>query len=721
MSASQMHSDGQQIQSDEDALQSSYTQTSLWLAKIEHAKKLEKDWRKLAREATNAYDSGEDKDSLFNIFHSNIETLVPALYNSTPVPDVRRRYAEKDRASRLAAELVERLLVLQMDRYNFDGVMRAVVHSAVVPGRGVARIRYEGELDITVELVPWDRFIMGPGLVWSDVSWVAYEHDMTEDDLRDKIGLDQERIEQLGFGHCAEDNADEGKKEEHKGVYKFVRVFEIWDKRSRSVVWVTDRDDDDAEPLLVAEDPYGFKNFFDIPEPLQQIKPAGSLIPRCQYKIYKPLLEELEDVSSRIQGLVKQAVVKGISDPRLGSAMAILETAADGEYVTAQNAESFTINGNKLNDLLSHWPLEPIMQALSQLYVQRDQIKQQIYEVTGISDIMRGQVDSREKLGQSQIKAQSMSLKLSEQQKEVQRFARDLLRMKAELAFNVIEFDQIAEETLMDFSDDPTGEQQQQDMPPEQIQAMAFRTRQQVAQILQPGVRSLRIDIETDSTIRADLSRNQEQFQQMLTGSGQFIQAIATAQQVMPERVPGFMAVFQAYLRQFNLPKSAEDALEQLAEQPKQKQEDPRLMEAMQAIEQLHQELQSRDAEVEKHQMTLDSNQRIKQMEIDAKLRIEGQKLENERQDYIRQIGVDAEASKREDDRLDLDIEAKARELELRKREIELKELEFELKAASEDTKAKQSQAELEEKRRDRRSRSRQAKKDKQQAERNAA
>jgi hypothetical protein len=65
---------------------------SAWLEAIESTETEEKDWTDSAKKAIDAYRGAKTSRSRqFNIHHSNVETLVPALYNSTPVPDVRRR------------------------------------------------------------------------------------------------------------------------------------------------------------------------------------------------------------------------------------------------------------------------------------------------------------------------------------------------------------------------------------------------------------------------------------------------------------------------------------------------------------------------------------------------------------------------------------------------------------------------------------------------------
>jgi hypothetical protein len=55
--------------------------------------------------------------------------------------------------------------------------------------------------------------------------------------------------------------------------------------------------------------------------------------------------------------------------------------------------------------------------VLKELYAQRDQLVQAIYEISGISDVLRGSTDAQETLGAQQIKANFGSLRLKERQK----------------------------------------------------------------------------------------------------------------------------------------------------------------------------------------------------------------------------------------------------------------------------------------------------------------
>src|SRR5690348_1599028 len=95
-----------------------------WLSRIEASEKREKTWFDDAAMAMRAFTGeakGEDGDSLtgaaydFNILFSNVETIVPAIINSPPAPDIRRRFGDDDPAAKDVAEILERAIRVQVD------------------------------------------------------------------------------------------------------------------------------------------------------------------------------------------------------------------------------------------------------------------------------------------------------------------------------------------------------------------------------------------------------------------------------------------------------------------------------------------------------------------------------------------------------------------------------------------------------------------------------
>jgi hypothetical protein len=249
--------DGQMIETEAKAIETGMTPVDVWLRHIEKAKDDEKEWREQAERAIEIYEAGDPGSAssgktAFNIYHSNVETMVPAAYNSTPVPDIRRRYDDPDPTSKLGVDIIERAISYAVDQYEFDTTMRDVVRSALTAGRGVPRVRYKPQMredmdpstgqpvevigyqEVTCEVVAWDRFIRGPGRTWDTIPWIAFEHDLTKDEIDQLTGGDTE----VTMSETDANRDRELKAKPDAGIFKTTKVYEIWDKRRQVVVFI---------------------------------------------------------------------------------------------------------------------------------------------------------------------------------------------------------------------------------------------------------------------------------------------------------------------------------------------------------------------------------------------------------------------------------------------------------------------------------------------------
>lgn len=546
------------IRSDRDAAESGITFVDLWLQKIEHQRKAEDEWRKQAIEAEEMYE-GDAKDTAFNILHSNVETIVPAVYNSTPVPDVRRRFGDADPVAKLVVDICERAISYTLDQYDFDDEMESVITDALVAGRGVIRLRYSGDSqdDGTIanqktwcEYVPWQSFICGPGRRWRDVPWIAFEHAMTQDEidrLRESSSPEaMPEVEANDDRPMWERGNRDDKAGQDKGIYQTATVFEVWDRDTRQVYWISEQDRD--RPLGVSPDPLGLEDFFCVPQPMAKLKRTSSQVPICPNTIVLQLTQELDTVTRRINALAKLLQVKGGVAGSLSRYADQVAHLTDGEMAVLD--ETYIAPGLKINDLIHYWPIEQIAAVIAQLEQQRERTKQTIYEVTGISDIVRGATEANETATAQQIKAQWGSVRVQRLQRQIQNTIRDLFRMKVEVfAANY------APDALMRMTSIPSREQDQQYFEPA-IQLMTS-----------PDMRAFKVDVETDSTIRADMTRNQEQMNLFMGVTAQFLPAAMGALQNAPQLAAPLVEVYTAFCRQFRLGKQAEDALDGLQQQ----------------------------------------------------------------------------------------------------------------------------------------------------------
>jgi hypothetical protein len=572
----------------------------MWMDAIHIAGKQEETWRKQAEETVKIYRAGSKSraenpdggDMAFNILFANVETVVPTVYNSTPIPDVRRRYDDEDKVGKQVSDLIERAISYSVDSYDFDHGMKFVTKDMELVGRGLARVRYtpyfsEGEVvheESNCEHVQWKSFRRGPGNTWEDVPWVAFELKLTRDQIKK---LNEKLAKKIELDACIDGYKDDG--ETPADLFKRATVWEIWDKEGGEVIFIAESYKEDV--LVRDKDPLGLSGFFPTPRPAYAIECTDSLTPVIPYSTYRDQAEELERVSRRINALVEALKAKGVYDGRM-TELPRLSEADDNELIAVESAANY-LDGAGLEKAIAWWPIETISRVLKELYVQREQIKQTIYEITGLSDILRGQTDPNETLGAQELKAQTGSMRVQTKQAEIQRFARDLFRLKAEIIATKFSWETITTMTGINFPSQEQKQtaQQQYQMaqqqaqstgqqppppPPEFEKMMSLPSREEVEQVLRNDtMRGYRIDVESDSTIRADMTRNQNNMNLFLQGTAQYASAMGPIVQLDPQLMPTVIEVYSAFARTYKLGKQAEDALDKLSDKGKQMAENP--------------------------------------------------------------------------------------------------------------------------------------------------
>lgn len=537
----------------------SYWKNALELAEMD-------DWRKQAKEVVKIYDG--DKKVAFNILYANTEITRAALYNSVPVPDIRVRYGDRNEVARKGGSILERAILYGLDEYDFDDVLRNVALSVALISRGTARVKYvpimrtveeEDEAGAVVkreivawqmatcEFVRWDKFRHGPGVTWSDVPWVAFETAMSRDELLAIPGLEDADAKRVPLDMFDGEMSDDKAKSE-KSVFRHAKVWQIWDKDTRQVFLVCPGFAD--KPLAIIPDPLGLLDFFPCPKPVYFLRKEGDLTPVCPYDQYEHQARELNRVTLRMHALVAMLKVRGVRASEVPEIAQVM-SAADGEFIPSQGALAAMGGANGLSGAIWMMPIREIITVIRELSQQREQIKQTIYEIAGISDIMRGAVSPDEKLGQSQMKGQYGSMRLSGAQSDLQRFVAEIFRIKAQIIANK-------------FSADTLGVIAGENINP------------QVLDFLRNDVlRSYKVDIETDSTVRGDMVRAQQNLMTFIDGTSRYAQQIVPAVQagIVPKDLA--LTVFSTFARQFKLGKELDDKLSLYIEQAEKQSQAP--------------------------------------------------------------------------------------------------------------------------------------------------
>jgi hypothetical protein len=306
--------------------------------------------------------------------------------------------------------------------------------------------------------------------------------------------------------------------------------------------------------------------------------------------------------------------VAGVYNAAADGVQRVFNEGVENQAVPVENWGAFT-EGGGFKGAMDFLPLDMFVVALKQLVEVREQTKRDLYEITGISDIVRGQGMASATATAERLKGQFAQLRLRSRIQDVARFCRDMVRITGEIIAKHFQ-----PQTLLLLSD----YQQTTGATPE--------TAMQAIQLLKNDqTRGFRIEIEVDSTVIADQEQEQASRVAFLQMAGQFLaEAVPLAQQV-PElaQLAGQMLLFG--VRGFPVGREMEtvfetalEQLQQAAGQPKPQQENPEVVKAQA-------DMQMKQAEMQQRAQADGQKLQLEQAKAQMQAQIEAQKLELEK------------------------------------------------------------------------------------------
>ena len=573
------------------------TEIKLFEAKREKFEERAKKIIKRYRDEREASDSGKRR---LNILWANTETLKPTVYAQTPKASVSRRNKDRDHVGRVASTILERAISTMNDLSDdFDETMIACRDDFLLIGMGASWCRYvptfktpdpiavypleqpEGEFmvdsimtgyqddegnmydeakpdeegnyfhqpDDTVEdevideYLDWRDFGHNSGArTWNEVYAVWRKAYMTRNELTERFG--EEIAAKLEL-----DNKPEGleKDSEQQNLFSKATVYEIWCKSSKKVYWINTGYSDG--PLDERADPLKLSGFFPCPKPMFGTLTNDSLTPVPDYVQYQDQAEEIDDLTARIDKLTDAIRLRGLYAGEIDEIKRLLTDTGDTELIPVENWAMFAERGGIANAVV--WlPIAEVAQALLGLYEARDRAKQDLYEVTGLSDIIRGASDAAETATAQAIKAQWGSVRVRDKQKVAARFARDQIRIKAEIVA-----EHFHPETILRLASAMS-------MPESDHQYFGAALKL----IRDDKARGFAIDIESDSTVAADEQADKEARIEFLTALTGFVQAWGPIIAQAPEMLPLAQEALLFAVRGFKVGEALETAIEQTME-----------------------------------------------------------------------------------------------------------------------------------------------------------
>jgi hypothetical protein len=510
-----------------------------WQIELNNADETEKEWRKRGKQVIARYRDERNVDSYgvsnekkFNILWANTETLKGALFAKMAKPDVRRRFPNNNPITRDPARVLERTIDYANDEYNANKPIESALEDYLLPGRGVVWVVYDpifvkemvemeeinefgetviveveqeriGEQRCYFDYVHWEDYRENPAKRPEDVSWKARRHLWTRDELKNR-GFSNVNDIPLNWSPDSENE-----KYQEEEIFKRAEIWEIWDRTKYKRYYIAK---DYDKVLRVDDDPYELEDFYPTPTPMIAVKTNDTSVPIPEFTLYQDQAEELDRVTTRISNLIEGLKRRGVYDAAVPE-LSHLANAGDNDFVPSENFSILAQKGG-LAGVFQQEDISPIGVVLQGLYQQRNQILETIYEVTGISDLLRGNTKASETATAQQLKAQFGSMRMRKRQEEIERYIRDLFRIKAEIVAEHYE--------------------------PEILQAITnIQVTPEMVQIMRDDkLRAYNIDVETDSTIFSDENAEKQTRIEFLQTMGAYLEKAIAVSNANPLLTP---------------------------------------------------------------------------------------------------------------------------------------------------------------------------------------
>ena len=572
----------------------------VWHDKLkEYRNAVEDKWEKQRQNIDRLYSREERADNAdreYAIFWANIEVLKPATYAREPVPVVVPRHKQRNPLASEASEVLQRSLITTFDRSDVDGFMKEVRDGLLMYSRGTGWVRLDYDAN-DVECVKFDDlasddFAHDPARTWREVRWVAKRSWLTRKKGKERF---DKYLKQFGKSFSEVPLKKRDRNAAAHNPKDKAPVWEIWDKDTRMVYWVNE----DYDFLLDIREPWlDLSSFWPCPKPAYGSLKPKTLKPVPDIRQYKDQIEEINEYTARIAALSENLRLRGFYPAGAGEVSDAIETAIrtlDDRAILIPISSWAQLGGNAPKDTIVWLPVGDVLELVKGLVELRRVVIDDVYQITGIADIVRGQTDPNETLGAQQLKSQWGSNRIRERQGELVRFARDVTRIAGEIMAENFQPETLREMAQVDL---PTEEQKVQaqataqgmggQVPRELTKVLQRPSFEEVMGFLQDDrARSFTVQIETDSTIQPDEDAEKNRRTEFVTAVGGLFQQAAPLIMQAPQIGPFMGEVLKFAAQGFRAGRPLESAIDQLveqmeqmalqAQQPQQPQPDPAL------------------------------------------------------------------------------------------------------------------------------------------------
>lgn len=555
----------------------------------------------------------ESQERRFNVLWSNTQNLLPACYARNPKPDIQRRFKDADPIGRVSSDVLERCLSYFCDTDRFAATSRACVLDYLLPGRGTNWVRYDphfkpadeitddvgsgdsNDQELAPEVLDYENVLndyvhrddFGHNIcrTWEEV-WCGWRKVyMTKREIKNRFRPalvkkygESEADAKLASWPMDYVQKDLSGKTLEDGVKKSI-IYEMWDKHRKVATWFNKGVPDALE---VRPDPLKLDEFFPFPKPLLANLTNDSLIPTPLFKEYQDQASQLDELTNRIAQMTRCLKVVGVHDASAEGLNRMFNEGTENELIPIQQWSVFAGEKGGMKGAMELLDISMIAAALLDAYKCRDQVKRDLDEITGMSDIIRGETEASETATAQKLKAGFAGQRISDMQKDVQRFIRETIRIMTDVVCNHFSdqtIKQISGVRLLTQDEKKAyqaAKQQAQtgagavsppplppNVTPDQMEDMLSNPSwEDVFGLLRNNaLRCFRIDIETDSTIKPDEAQEKQDRTEFVQGISALLKGGLEAGAQDPDLIPLVGQIMQFAVRAFPVGKELESSL----------------------------------------------------------------------------------------------------------------------------------------------------------------
>lgn len=526
----------------------------LWNIEMQAAKKNQERWTERGDRVTKRFLDDRDGEALpmlntrVNLFTANVQTLRALLYGKTPSVDVKRRWADpNDDVARVAAEMLQRLLNTDIERDDdtYAEALESALSDRLLPGIGVVRCRYEAEFEdkeipaivrpdpitgqpkemapaykksvkkyecVDIDYVNWRDFRWSPCRTWEEVRWIAFRTPMTQDQLKKRFPDHYKLVPMTANRDHSKSNTSVLEDEKNQ-PWQRAEVWEIWSKEEKKIYWWVEGYD---RILDEKTDTLGLEGFWPVPRPMFANLTTSKLLPTPDFTLAQDLYDEIDSVSSRITNLERAIAARGVYDKTSDEIKRVLSEAIQNELIPTDNFAMFKEKGG-LQSVIDWLPIDMFVNALDKLREYRTELMSLLFQVTGMSDIMRGQASSGATATEQALKAKFASTRVQEFQNEFARFASDAQSIKAEIISKHYDPETILKQSNIQY-----------------MMGIDPNNAMQAVQLIKSEFYQYRIEVKPESVAMADMAAVKQERSEFLLAVAQFLQSSAPIIQGAP-------------------------------------------------------------------------------------------------------------------------------------------------------------------------------------------